>query len=594
VAEIPTEEFFDRVNELQELHEFVLTSPQTVFLLIGKMGMGKSKIVREFHRQLRNKSNFLVPDISVLYGAQSPEEFASDLNHKLTDRRFMLWRPEDPTTIRRAFGIVPLVGPLIQALIKDQNKPERIKLEGILNLLGRNIKRWVVLILDPYDAHIERSDYVDFFTMLVHRLPSTVKLIVPQRPGDVLAASTKFLSLPAVTTNKNELKPLPKSHAYQLADSLIPNCAEKEQLLDQIWRDANGWPLLISWQARSYARGEEVKDSIDLDQAYSRLLEVANSSVRQLLFAIALAPLGIYREDLPETSGLRAEELEGAINNRTIRESVESFEQFGAKQVRIFHASLRDYLLKHMAQIGVVEEYASRLNHKLVKDAIAVYGRMGKQTVTERDAAALHYSRKLRTYEKILREGDQSRKIAITLLKRIDSLAPGGRSFSLYSLLVLARANALTVNKEEGEQFLKAFYTVLIEDSFLHPEYALLLLGVLISEQELGLNAEAVETCKQRILLMANAEKQDTKSRVAHLVRGALEEGLDPLKSFELEEMLPASYFEEPLVAGENLASAHFESEMARLIRTPVSDWSPEQRYLMERYIRFKEVKASM
>jgi hypothetical protein len=138
-----------------------------------------------------------------------------------------------------------------------------------------------------------------------------------------------------------------------------------------------------------------------------------------------------------------------------------------------------------MAQIGVVEEYASRLNHKLVKDAITVYGRMEKQTVTERDAAALHYSRKLRTYEKLLREGDQSRKIAI-LLKRIDSLAPGGRSFSLYSLLVLARANALTVSQEEGEQFLKVFYTVLLEDSFLHPEYALLLLGVLISKKELA------------------------------------------------------------------------------------------------------------
>jgi energy-coupling factor transporter ATP-binding protein EcfA2 len=101
VAEVPTEEFFDRVTELQELHDFVLTSPQTVFLLIGKMGMGKSKLVKQFHRQLRNNSNFLVPDISVLYGAQSPEEFASDLNHKLTDGRFMLWRPEDPTTIRR-------------------------------------------------------------------------------------------------------------------------------------------------------------------------------------------------------------------------------------------------------------------------------------------------------------------------------------------------------------------------------------------------------------------------------------------------------------------------------------------------------------
>jgi len=594
VAEIPTETFFDRVTELQELYDFVLTSPQTVFLLIGKMGMGKSNIVKEFHRQLRNKSNFLIPDISALYGAQSPEEFASDLNHKLTDRQFMLWRPEDPTTIRRALGIVPLVGPLIQALIKDENKPERVKLEGILNVLGRNIKRRVVLILDPYDAHIERSDYEDFFTMLAHRLPSAVKLIVPQRPGDILAASTKFLSLPAVTTNKNELKPLPKSDAYRLANSLIPNCAEKERILDQIWRDANGWPLLISWQARSYARGEGVKESTDLEQSYSRLLEVANSPVRQLLFAIALAPLGIYREDLSETSGLRAEDLEGVIDNRAIRESVESFEQFGAIQVRIFHASLRDYLLKHMAQVGVVEEYASRLSHKLVKDAMAVYGRMERQTVTERDAAALQYSRKLRTYEKLLKEGDQSRKIAIILLKRIDSLAPGGRSLSLYSLLVLARANALTMSQEEGEQFLKAFYTVLIEGSFLHPEYALLLLGVLISKKELGLNIEAVETCKQRISLMANAEKQDIKSRVAQLVCSALEEGVDPLKSFELEEMLPGSYFEEALVAGEDLESAHFESEIARLIRTPVSEWTPEQRHVMERYIRFKEVKASV
>jgi hypothetical protein len=93
---------------------------------------------------------------------------------------------------------------------------------------------------------------------------------------------------------------------------------------------------------------------------------------------------------------------------------------------------------------------------------------------------------------------------------------------------------------------------------------------------------------------MANAEKQDIKSKVAHLVSSALEEGVDPLKSFELEEMLPGSYFEETLVGGENLESANFESEMARLIRTPVTEWTPEQRRLMERYIRVKEVKASV
>lgn len=342
-----------------------------------------------------------------------------------------------------------------------------------------------------------------------------------------------------------------------------------------------------------------MEGSKGLDHLYSGLLDACDATVRQLLFATALAPLSIYREDLSEVSELSAEDLDQAINSRASRGFVETLEQFGAIHVQIFHASLRDYLITQMARIGLIDTYSLRLHRKLLKDAIAVYGRLDGESVTERDAAALHYSRKLRLYEPLLRQSDETRQIAIILLNRIDSLRFGGRSFSLYSLLVLARANALSISSEDGERFLKVLHTVIGEDSFLHAEYAVLLyavllFGVIISMASLNLHPEAVQTCKRRISLVARLPKQHVKSKVADLVESALKEGSDPLKKFELDEMLPQAYFETTALGAEDLESAEFESQMTQLIQTPVSEWTPEQRQMMDRYIRFTEVKVSI
>jgi len=342
-----------------------------------------------------------------------------------------------------------------------------------------------------------------------------------------------------------------------------------------------------------YARGETMDGSGDLDRDFAVLLDRCDSAMRHLLFATALAPSGIYVEDLAVVSGLTAEGLDQAINNRASRDFLQSVEQFGTTQVQVFHASLRDHLLENMARIGVVEVYLSRLHSQLLNNGLAVYGQMNEESVTKRDAAALRYSRKLRLYEPLLCSNSKTRESATLLLDRIDSLRFGGRSFSLYSLLVLARANALSIRAEDGERFLNVLHKVIGEDSFLHVEYAVLLLGIVISMADLNLHPESIQTCRRRISLLAKLPREQIKSRVAEVVDRALTERVNPVKEFELEEMLPRTYSEATMPGTEDWKSSDLELKIARLIQTPVSAWTEEQRKLMDSYIRFTEEKAN-
>jgi hypothetical protein len=184
-------------------------------------------------------------------------------------------------------------------------------------------------------------------------------------------------------------------------------------------------------------------------------------------------------------------------------------------------------------------------------------------------------------------------RLAQILLSRIDSLRYGGRSYSLYSLLVLAQNDALVIQARDGERFLKVLHRILIEDSFLHPEYAVLLIGSILTSLKTDIHPEAIRICRSRISQLAQQTYNRLLAEVSSRVHYFLEQGVNPLTVFELDHLLPTAYRENDLEEDEELNSADSQLRAKHLIETPVTRWTAEDHSFMHRYIRHSEEKFS-
>lgn len=589
-------EFIGRVDELEELYDFIHSSDAVLFVLVGKPGMGKSSLVREFHARLQEDRDVLLCHLFDANRDWPPEELASDIAHALSKGQFLLWGPDDRRKLKTVASAIPLVGPLIEALIEDKSKSNRFKLIDILNTLTQKSLERIVLIIDPFD-YIEKSEYEDFFTTLARSLPPKVKIVVPQRPADVLAKSSLFLALPTVRTNRKELGPLPKEDSYQMARSLLTATNKSPDVLARtLWEQSNGWPLALYIGANAIARGESLSSFIlgDIEKLCAHLLDNCPIQVRQLLYAAALPSLDFYMGDLRMVSGLTPEEFAQAFEDPAAKQVLIQQHRFSAISVRLFHVIFRDYVRDYMARLGISRKpYLERLHIKLLEDAERLYGEMDTKNVTERDAMALLFASKLRLYDTLLKTNERMSRLAEILLSRIDSLRYGGRSYSLYSLLVLAQNGALVIQASDGERFLKVLHRILVEDSFLHPEYAVLLIGSILTSSKNEIHPEAIRICRSRIAQLAQQTYNRLLAEISSSVHYSLEQGVNPLIAFELDHLLPTAYREDDFEEGEELNSADSQLRAKHLIEVPVTRWTAEDHSFMHRYIRHSEEKLS-
>ena len=586
-------EFIGRVREMEEIDQFIHSPEKSVFLLIGKAGMGKSALVRQLDRLLQQDKTILFSHLFDIDRDQSPENLASEMNDALTKGRFLFWVPDDRRKLKTVAAAIPTIGPIIQALIKDDTKSQRSKLVDILKIVGKGTQQRIVLIADPFD-YMEKREYEDFFTALARHLPATVKLIVPQRPADVLASSSRFLALPTVIRNQTELGYLPKGDAYRMTRSLIDSPKETKDIFDMLWEQSQGWPLALYVGASGYARTKNAALPLlpDIESLFEHLLESALDNTRQVVYAASLSPLSLYLDDLRAISGLSISEFAMTMDNPTTKQVLVTQNRDGNTYGRLFHVLFRDFVRVHLKQLGIsYEPFLERLHHSLLEQAKSLYNRMETMTVTERDASALRFARKLSLYQSLLAANEEICQLIQILFARIESLRYGGRSYSLYSLLILAQANAICIKPGDEERFARILQTAMIEDTFLHPEYALILLGSFILASKANLHPEAVHILKGRISRLAKQDTRKLLAEVASRIEYSLEKGADPLVAFKLDELLPDVYSQQASLDDEELDSPYAKIRIDKLIQIPDSELKPEDRDFIYRYIRHTRQK---
>src|SRR5207248_1514352 len=100
------------------------------------------------------------------------------------------------------------------------------------------------------------------------------------------------------------------------------------------------------------------------------------------------------------------------------------------------------------------------VEHSVANWVSRQYARMDEAEIVDRDLIAFSAARRLQDHAHVLVSSDARVRVLKTLMARIASLGPGGRSYSLYALLLMARSGILEIPLGDEEQFIGTLLAV--------------------------------------------------------------------------------------------------------------------------------------
>lgn len=201
------------VGRHDEINQFVTwvsgnsnESPTRASLVIGSAGIGKSTLLRKFQEicQAHNPAEPWYAQLVAMNVNESPSALLERIlieAYSILKGTFVRIGPSDDQIKAGLLKVVPKVGELLTLLIGDKKRPgwERfvVYLEAISKALEKVNGRFVVMI-DP--ERTMQASHCDEWFSVARRIPESIRLIIAQRPDDVIASdhefSSSFISIP--------------------------------------------------------------------------------------------------------------------------------------------------------------------------------------------------------------------------------------------------------------------------------------------------------------------------------------------------------------------------------------------------------------
>jgi hypothetical protein len=522
--------FFGRDHELQQLEDAVFDKHHVLVLLTAKPGMGKSSLLRALETRLqRNRAVFMVWRFE-LDPSQTPEDLAGEMFHHLVKNRFLLWSPEDKRRLSKIAESIPVVGKLFKALESNSEKSQRAKLLELLEAISKNAENKIVLLVDPFD-YLYENDFEVFFRTLAHKLIPKIKILIAQRPSDILATSGKLRSIGKV--REMDIEPLLKRDVDEMASSLLctnHNISEKSELL---YDSFSGWPLATRLAIRAMADGKDISEISQLRELFAHLFSSVEVDSQKILLATSIVPFGILEDDLAYVCQLSSMELLKSFKDRSIRDALSFTKNEGNTTVRPFHALFRDYLFSEVQlSRSILDECSARLRERLVSTSFDEYSALAYKDVFKRDYVAFTIAGRVRLYRTAFTQPSETESLRRLFLDRIESNEQGARSYSLLSLLLFAEKSVLSVPPEELSDFVSTMLSVAKDDSFIHPEFGVLVLGSI-----LHVSGGAKPTWIEQISELSHCSNNRLVRWVARNVHDALKFGQNPMQKVPMEDL---------------------------------------------------------
>jgi tetratricopeptide (TPR) repeat protein len=370
-----------RTAELEELEAWVAQEPSTptgrAALLVGRSGMGKTFLLRQFEELCRHHPGtrwYLQSEPCAMGDFARPqwERWLSDAQslarggptqHSSSDRKLL-------AELLRG---IPGIGDALAYLLKQAEDGWKRYLEYLSHLSKRLVEddERFILVIDPQEsvADVTGGDWV----AVAQALPPATRLIIAQRPDDALAADRdqrrRFQIIPH-SELMAEFTPeqVTDYYANELDFGRLHGLAAdwpagtRDRLAEVAYDRYQGYPIAHGAVARLLFE-EKPEDPLSavanwppevaglLDMLFNALRQQGEDRHRAMLVLHLIglpAPLEIWAQ----ASGLAADQLNAALGDARFEQLLEVKQEDGQRRFAPFHALFAERLERELADMA--------------------------------------------------------------------------------------------------------------------------------------------------------------------------------------------------------------------------------------------------
>lgn len=442
--------FVGRGDEIKRLNSFVFDKVAGgILLLVGREGMGKSRLVKQYYNNLGHSSRSKVGKLLFKVAEHwSPEVYFTNLLVEVSKGKF-LWgsRKEWADLV----GNIPEVGPFLKMLLSPKTvEPAPDKFFKVLKSVARGLGEGerLVVFLDP-DKYL-KPESLSVFRYFRDSIPNSVKFIIPQRPEDVLFSDAEFCSNQAVDIL--ELQEIAENDRDELYHEAMPSKVFEKGLGDEVKRLCGGWPIFVEDMGKLLRRADDVEtefkeidaQQLDLLGAQSRLfkplLDPQYAKERWTVYGMSILSGSQDRSLLGDYLSMEPDEVGDFLTSQVMSDAIKVTEGVGEKKYQLYHQTFNEYVQK---RIGDEKDVDLGKLHK--EAAAAFYKRIEKD---RNDAEALtEFTHHLRE------SGDQQ-----AFMEGLDNVHGDKERIGLYRQLRDELTEALSYKVMAGDSPRKAWF----------------------------------------------------------------------------------------------------------------------------------------
>ncbi len=297
--------FVGRDKEIQQLKDFLQDKEKLVFLVGGRIGIGKTRLLEEMTDSFIYGKDYVYP--FKINQDETRENFLFRIFMSLKKEHESFWTG-DGDKWKKAIKQIPAVGGLIDTLISKEDKRSfGLKFVDTLAYFTRNTKKddRLIFILDPekYMHQDLKDSFITIWNNIPQEVKERVKFIIAQRPEDKLISDADFLNYDYVESFKDKLDFISiEDSKHIIESSTIANKLSSDQI-EFLSKRCQGWPLALDAAIRMLDRSSDIDKSIEeLPEKAMRIIEelyenVKEADAKEILYYLALIPDFI---ELPE------------------------------------------------------------------------------------------------------------------------------------------------------------------------------------------------------------------------------------------------------------------------------------------------------
>ncbi|MGB2698408.1 MAG: tetratricopeptide repeat protein [Candidatus Zixiibacteriota bacterium] len=385
--------FVGRKKEIKKFGKFIHSEAKRVLLVIGKQGIGKTRLLEQLELECYNLTDIepLVYSYQIK-GTDPPEQYLYQIMDEIWMKKSVFSRIIDQygEIIKRSIGRIPGLGAILrnitESVFRDPRRPvtDRFKifLQEIVEGFKKKNQRFV-LFIDPLDE-LSSATHKDAWKAITQNLPYQIKIIIAQRERDVLVNGIGLINHEDIECWT--LGCLSDKVTKDLVKAELAYAKPSHKFIDEFTNRYKGDPLLIDGAIKLLKKSKDFTSQalkkLPIPRLTKLLYEKLEDEERNLINHLSILVIPVTMAFLRDFTKIVEGRLDGLLRRYNVKDVIKE-EENGKRTYQIYHHTLRDFVLTEMEKTDVdittLHRKASKAFFKILEE-------------DERNSDALKYS----------------------------------------------------------------------------------------------------------------------------------------------------------------------------------------------------------